>query len=221
MAEVELERLRRREAELEAEMARLRADAGGGRALRHWAIFESAVDFAIIATDRDGRITDWNTGAERILGWSAAEMRGEPASRFFTPEDRAEDRAGFEMRRSLEAGHAADERWHMKKDGSRFWASGEMMPLRGEDGAHLGFLKILRDRTEQRRTEDALRASEERLLLALEAGGLGAWELDLANDRAVRSPRHDAIFGYAEPPAEWGYAAFMQHVLDEDRAAVD
>ncbi len=66
-------------------------------ARRHRAIIESAVDFAIIATDHDGRITDWNTGAERILGWSAAEMHGELADCFFTPEDRAEDRPGIEI----------------------------------------------------------------------------------------------------------------------------
>ena len=70
MADAEVERLRRREAELEAEIARLRAtavsaaDHSGAR--RYQAVFESAVDFAIIASDRDGRVTDWNTGAERI-----------------------------------------------------------------------------------------------------------------------------------------------------------
>ena len=129
-------------------------------AARRRAIIESAVDFAIIATDCDGRVTDWNTGAERILGWSAAEMQGEPIGRFFTPEDRVDDRSGFEMRCALRSGRASDERWHLRKDGSRFWASGEMMPLR-DDGAHLGFVKILRDRTEQRQGAEAQRADAE------------------------------------------------------------
>ena len=133
------------------------------------AIFESAVDFAIVATDREGRVTDWNAGAERILGWSAGEMVGKAVDCFFTPEDRAERRPAFEMRRALEAGRATDERWHLRKDGSRFWASGEMMPLRGEGGTHLGFLKILRDRTEQRRTEEALIASNARTNEILES----------------------------------------------------
>ena len=160
VSEHEVERLRRREAELEAEVARLRAradaasDASGHH---HGAIFRSAVDFAIIATGRDGRVTDWNTGAERILGWSADAMRGEPIDRIFTPEDRAEGRSGLEMQRALEAGRANDERWHVHRDGSRFWASGEMMPLRAKDGAHLGFLKILRDRTAEH--EAAIRAT--------------------------------------------------------------
>ena len=123
------------------------------RLTRYAAIFESAVDFAIIATDRDGLISDWNTGAETIFGWSADEMRGEPADRFFTPEDRAQGRIAHEMSRSLEVGRGNDERWHLRRDGSRFWANGEMMPLRDGDGEHIGFLKILRDETAKR--EDA------------------------------------------------------------------
>ncbi len=158
--EPEVERLRRREAELEAEVTRLRlrADVTDGVSSHlHWTIFRSAVDYAIMATDRDGRVTDWNTGAERILGWSAEAIRGEPIDQIFTPEDRAEGRSGMEMRRALEAGRANDERWHVRQDGSRFWASGEMMPLRAEDGADLGFLKILRDRTAEH--EAAIRAT--------------------------------------------------------------
>lgn len=162
------------EAELEAENARLRAAER-----RHRAILESAVDFAIIATDRDGRVSDWNTGAERILGWSAEDMQGQTADRIFTPEDRAENRPGIEMRRALDTGRANDERWHMKRDGSRFWASGELMPLRGEDGAHLGFLKILRDRTEQRQAAAKQRADAEFLHSILASSGDCIKVLDL------------------------------------------
>lgn len=159
MPEAEIKRLRRRGAELEAEVARLRTAAEAEQ--RHRAILESAIEFAIVAMNRDGRVTEWNAGAERIFGWSAAEMRGKPADRFFTPEDRAARRAEFEMQQSLERGHANDERWHLRADGSRFWAVGEMMPLLNEAGAHLGFLKILRDRTRQRDAAEAQRADEE------------------------------------------------------------
>jgi PAS domain S-box-containing protein len=124
---------------------------------RYRAIFESAVDFAMIATDRDGQVTDWNTGAERVLGWSVAEMVGQNLDRIFTPEDRAQGRRLTEMQVALDHGRAADERWHMRADGGRFWSSGELMPLRGSDGSHLGFLKIIRDRTEQRLAQEALR----------------------------------------------------------------
>jgi PAS domain S-box-containing protein len=124
-------------------------------------IIESAIDFAIVATDREGMVTDWNTGAERIFGWSAGEMCGTPADRFFTPEDRTIDRLGTEMRRALAQGRASDERWHLRKDNQRFWASGELMPLKGDGGAHLGYIKILRDLTEERRIAEAHRADAE------------------------------------------------------------
>lgn len=116
---------------------------------RHRAIINSTLSFAIVATDRDGVVTEWNPGAEHVLGWSAAEMLGQPADRFFTPEDQEAGRVEVEMSRALQVGRANDERWHMRKDGSRFWASGEMTPLHGEDGAHLGYVKILRDLTIQ------------------------------------------------------------------------
>ena len=153
-------------------------DPADGR--RHRAIFDSAVDFAIIATDCEGRITDWNTGAERILGWSAAEMQGELVDQFFTPEDRVDDRARVEMQGALKTGRANDERWHLKKDNSRFWASGEMMPLRDADGAHLGFIKILRDRTEQLQAASAQRADAEflRSVLASSADCIKVLDLD-------------------------------------------
>ncbi|EGH48442.1 PAS protein, partial [Pseudomonas syringae pv. pisi str. 1704B] len=92
-------------------------------------------------------ITDWNPGAEQVLGWTQDEMVGQSAERFFTPEDVANDRIEHEMQLALSVGRASDERWHLRKDGQLFWASGEMMPLYDEKHTHLGFVKILRDRT--------------------------------------------------------------------------
>ena len=130
---------------------------------RQRAIFDSAIDFAIIATDREGKITDWSAGAERVLKWSVEEMHGQPVDRFFTPEDRASGRPATEMRLSLKDGRAADERWHLRKSGERFWASGEMMPLRDDSGLHIGFVKILRDRTREHRDGETLRSTEAQL----------------------------------------------------------
>ncbi len=113
-------------------------------------ILDSATDYAIVATDRHGRISRWNEGAARIMGWTEAEMLGRPVHTFFTPEDRAGYRPETEMGLALAHGSAPDERWHLRKSGERFWAQGEMMPLKAEDGTVLGFLKILRDRTRQR-----------------------------------------------------------------------
>ena len=114
------------------------------------AVLHSAIDYAIVSMDLDGLVTIWNEGASRILGWSEEEMLGKPAAIFFTTEDRRAGIPQAEMKSSLEQGRGADERWHLRKDGTQFWASGEMMVLRSENGSAEGFLKILRDRTEER-----------------------------------------------------------------------
>ncbi len=126
-------------------------------------VLESATDFAIVTIDLDGHLTGWNVGARNILGWDEAEALGREARMFWTPEDRDAGVPEAEMHVAREQGRADDERWHLRRDGSRFWASGEMMPLRGENRTLFGFLKILRDRTEQRLAGEALRASEARL----------------------------------------------------------
>jgi len=183
------------------------------------AILESVVDFAIIVTDHDGTVTDWNSGAERILGWSSEEMCGQTAERFFTPEDRAEDRVGVEMRCALEHGRASDERWHLKKAGSRFWASGEMMPLRNDADQHIGYVKVLWDRTAQHQTREALAATEHALRRAQEAGGVGVFTVDLVDHTIHPTPEFCRLYGHPEcddlPAAE-----FERLILPEDAALV-
>jgi PAS domain S-box-containing protein len=127
---------------------------------RYKAVFNSAIDYAIIVMGLDGLVDDWNAGATHILGWSPAEMVKRPADVFFTPEDRANGVAAREMQAALDHGRGIDERWHIRKDGTRFWANGEMMTLRDEAGTAIGFLKILRDRTEQRDAAARLQSSE-------------------------------------------------------------
>ncbi|AVS76249.1 PAS domain S-box protein [Paracidovorax cattleyae] len=85
--------------------------------------------------------TSWNEGACALLGWREAEMLGQPADR----------RPREERRLTLLHGSAGGERWHLCKDGQRFWAGGEMTPLKDEAGQVQGFVKILRDRTELER----------------------------------------------------------------------
>lgn len=121
------------------------------------AIVQSAIDYAIISMDLDGLVTSWNEGARRILGWTEAEMIGRPATAFFTREDREAGVPQSEMTSALNVGRGSDERWHVREDGTCFWASGEMMALKADDGSAIGFLKILRDRTEQREQADRQR----------------------------------------------------------------
>jgi PAS domain S-box-containing protein len=117
-------------------------------------IFESATEYAIFTLNLEGRVTTWNPGACRILGYEDSEILGRSGSILFTPEDRAERQPEIEMSRAVEEGRAEDVRWHLRADGSRFWAVGMLMPLRSRAGELQGFLKILRDHTERRREDE-------------------------------------------------------------------
>lgn len=107
-------------------------------------------DYAILLMNRDAVIIDWNLGIERVLGYSREEILGQSGDVIFTPEDRALGVPEIEMQRALEEGKSEDNRWHLKKDASLFFASGVMTTLRDDDGEVKGFLKIVRDRTESR-----------------------------------------------------------------------
>ncbi|BAU90613.1 MULTISPECIES: PAS domain S-box protein [Methylobacteriaceae] len=147
---------------------------------RHRAIFDSASEMAIIVTDTEGKVTDWNVGAERILGWSADEMGGQTVERIFTPEDQASDRAREEMAIVLRDGHARDVRWHLRKDGDRFYAVGDMTSLRGVDGTHQGFVKAMSDRTDERNIAAKQKADSEFMqgVLASSADCIKVLDLD-------------------------------------------
>ena len=121
------------------------------------AILQSAIEYAIISLDLDGLVTSWNEGAVRVLGWKPEEVIGGPGSIIFTEEDKRDGIPQSEMTAALDQGSGTDERWHLKKDGSLFWASGQMMALRSDDGTVEGYVKILRDRTDQRETEERQR----------------------------------------------------------------
>jgi PAS domain S-box-containing protein len=121
--------------------------------VQHRQIMDSAVDFAMFTASLNGQVTFWSAGARAVLGWTEQEMLGKSADIIFTPEDRDAGIPFKEMQEARETGRALDERWHLRKDGARFWASGEMMRLKDDADRHVGYVKILRDRTEQRRTE--------------------------------------------------------------------
>lgn len=113
-------------------------------------ILDSAADHAIITLDIEGRITGWNAGAQQIMGYAEAEVLGRSGDIVFTADDRAAGRFTVELCCAIEHDCAVNERWHLRRDGTRFWASGTMTPLLDADGKPQGFLNILRDRTEVR-----------------------------------------------------------------------
>jgi PAS domain S-box-containing protein len=123
---------------------------------------ESVTDYAIFTMDIDGHIDSWNIGAQRLFGYSDHEVMGRPGEIVFTPEDRAAGVPAEEMRLAREHERANDERWHLRMDGTRFYVSGVLAPLRR--GATLtGYVKIARDLTEQQRAQEALRSAHDEL----------------------------------------------------------
>jgi PAS domain S-box-containing protein len=140
---------------------------------RFGVIMESATDYAFVILDPDNIITGWSAGAQRILGWSGEEVLGQSGNLFFTPEDRAKGEVEIEMDAASRQGSAEDERWHLRKDGSRFWGSGVMTRLR--DPEHPGFVKIMRDLTErtlaQQNKDHVARLERERLNTQLQSTG--------------------------------------------------
>lgn len=188
---------------------------------RRRAVFDSALDFAIILLDLDGNVTDWNSGASKILGWRPEEMLGKSADVFFTPEDREAGIPAMEMQAAMEKGRGIDERWHLRRSGERFWANGEMMALRDEDGAAIGFAKILRDRTEQKEGFARLQESQERYRLAARATNDAVWDWNLATNHILWNEALTTAYGHAleavEPTGDW----WMAQIHPDDRARVD
>jgi two-component system CheB/CheR fusion protein len=146
-------------------------------------VIEGAVEHAIISLNLDRCITSWNTGAERIFGYLRDEILDQSADRLFTPEDLAAGGPVHEVEIALAEGRAADERWHVRKDGSRFWGSGVTLPMHERPGGPpTGFIKILRDETPQREAQLALETSRKDLITALH-------ETDVARAQAEAATR--------------------------------
>jgi diguanylate cyclase (GGDEF)-like protein/PAS domain S-box-containing protein len=120
-------------------------------------LVEASTDYAIMMIDPAGIILSWNSGAERILGLSQNEAIGQSVARLFTPEDRNIGEPMRELEEAKRTGRSEDDRWHLRRDGARFWATGVVTPLWNEDGSLRGYVKIMRDQTEHRLAEEETR----------------------------------------------------------------
>ena len=116
-------------------------------------LLENVKDYAIFLLDTDARIVRWSVGAENILGYREAEILGQSGSIIFTPEDIRAGADKEELNTAVTQGQAEDERWHVRKDGTVFWASGIMTSLRDQTGQLQGFAKIMRDITDRKQAE--------------------------------------------------------------------
>lgn len=132
-------------------------------------ILESVQDYAIFTTDTAGIVTTWNVGAERLFGYAEAEILGQPAGVLWTPEDRASGLPTKELAVARETGKAEDIRWHQRKDGTRFYATGAVRPLLDGSGNLRGFTKVCRDITAQHQADQELNASRAQPAAAADA----------------------------------------------------
>lgn len=175
-------------------------------------VINSLDDYAIFTMDINRIITSWNAGAKKIVGYSAKEILGKTADAVFTPLDRKHNVPEKEQKTAEDKGDAIDERWHMKKNGTVFWASGKLFPLYDESKRIIGFTKIMRDLTAVKKAELALKESEEkhnklleqqhldqeRIAFAQNAGKIGTFEWDLISGKASWTKEFELLYGYFE-----------------------
>lgn len=183
-------------------------------------VAENVHDFALFALDLDGKVSAWNPGAERLFGWPEAEILGRDGAVLFTPEDRAAGVPAREMAQARQHGRADAERWHLRKDGSRFFGSGVMSPIR--DGELRGYAKVARDVTERRRGEERLRRSEERYRALVEAISQAVWLWSPAGGEADFSHAGrwwEELTGQPDHADATSWLAVV-HPDDHDRAAL-
>ncbi|HEX4198232.1 MAG TPA: PAS domain S-box protein [Caulobacteraceae bacterium] len=145
-------------------------------------LVEGVTDYAIYMLDPSGRVSSWNSGAQRIKGYQADEIIGEHFSRFYTDEDRQAGAPDTFLGAARETGRYEMEGWRVRKDGTRFWAHVVIDTITGEDGEVLGFAKITRDVTEQREAQRALEQAREALFQSQKLESIGQLTGGLAHD---------------------------------------
>ena len=179
---------------------------------RYRLLIEGVTDYAIYSLDPEGKITSWNSGAERIKGYTAEEIVGQHFSQFYTPEDAARGLPQEVLRTAREQGHYEAEGWRVKKDGTRFWSSVVVTPLKDETGQVTGFSKITRDITERKKLIDEIQRHSQELELRIAEreqtnAELEAFSYSVSHD--LRAPLR-AIEGFSEALREE-----YSHVLDD------
>jgi PAS domain S-box-containing protein len=179
-------------------------------------LVNSVTDYAIYMLDRDGHIATWNPGARRFKGYEAEEIIGDHFSKFFTDEDREAQLPAKALRIAAAEGKFESEGWRVRKDGTRFWASVVIDPVRDPSGELIGFAKITRDITDKKQAERALHASEERFRMLVQ--GVRDYAIYLLDPQGVITNWNagaSAIKGYSADEIIGQH--FSQFYTTEDR----
>ena len=139
-------------------------------------------DYALYMLDPNGIVSNWNVGGERIKGYSASEIVGQHFSRFYTPLDQAAEKPARALKIALETGHYEEDGWRVRKDGSFFWASVVIDPIRNDSGELIGFAKITRDISERKAAQEKLLAMQRQLAESQKFDALGQLTGGIAHD---------------------------------------
>jgi len=145
-------------------------------------LIQSVADYAIYMLSPEGHVTSWNLGAERIKGYASGEIVGKHFSQFYTPEDRANGEPQRALAVALEMGKYEMEAWRVRRDGTRFWASVVITPVRDSDGKLIGFAKITRDFTERQKANELLQQTRARLFQSQKMEAVGKLTGGVAHD---------------------------------------
>ncbi|KFG69804.1 PAS domain-containing sensor histidine kinase [Microvirga sp. BSC39] len=145
-------------------------------------LVQGVTDYAIYMLDPTGRVTNWNAGAQRIKGYSQDEIVGKHFSEFYTPEDKATELPRRALETAAREGKFEAEGWRLRKDGTRFWASVVIDPIRNEMGELIGFAKITRDITERREAQEALQQAQTALFQSQKMEAVGQLTGGIAHD---------------------------------------
>ncbi|MBN9439386.1 PAS domain-containing sensor histidine kinase [Bosea sp. (in: a-proteobacteria)] len=145
-------------------------------------LVQGVTDYAIYMLDKEGQITNWNLGAERIKGYSREEVVGQHFSIFYTPEDLANDEPAKALETAIRTGSFEKEGWRLRKDGRPFWAHVVIDPIRDDRGEIIGFAKITRDLTDRRKVQEELERSQQALLQAQKIEAIGQLTGGIAHD---------------------------------------
>jgi two-component system cell cycle sensor histidine kinase/response regulator CckA len=176
---------------------------------------DQVVNYATFMLDSGGRILSWHPAVQRILGYEKAEFIGLAVADLYTPEDQADGMPQGDLAEAAKHRRVTQERWVMRKDGSRFPASVSTASVLDRQGTVAGFSKRVRDLTESKRVEEELGRSKEALDLASEAAGLGTWEHDLVTGELHWDVRARALFG-RPPDAPATYHGWVEAIHPDD-----
>lgn len=161
-------------------------------------LIDGAANYAIYMLDPDGRVTIWNEGAERIKGWTEAEIIGEPSSAFYPADEVAAGKPAADLARARAEGRFEEESWRVRRDGTEFLAGVTITALFDDQGRHIGFGKVIRDVTDERASEAVIEASEGQLRSILATVPDAMIVIDDTGTITSFSAAAERLFGWTE-----------------------